>query len=154
MGIGACQWQGTELPKCFPHHANGACLQTELIKRHRLDGVGTEAIAVIDALQPYLRPDPPSTPLAVLDKLQNINKHRRVLLTGWTAIENFDLVAPLSGKLVHVANYDPAISEEDKIFTFVSVTETQGRVEVATFIDGLAGYFINVLLPMFDQFFE
>ena len=141
----------------FPIALTEGDYKTDITKRGRLFGIGREAHAVIDALQPYLRPEAQreGTALAILDNLQNINKHRRVLLTGWRAIENFDLVAPRSGKLVRIVPFDPAMSKEDRIFTFVGVQDGPiGGMEVTTFVDSLAYYFINKLLPMFDRFFE
>ncbi len=142
----------------FPIALTEADYKNEVSKRNRLTGISVEAHAVIDALQPYLRAqqhEREGTPLAVLDSLQNINKHRRVLLTGWKAIENFDFVVPRSGKLVHIVPFDPAMSKEERIFTFVGVEDGPiGGMEVTTFVDSFAYYFIETLFPMFDGFFK
>jgi len=141
----------------FPIALTEDVYKNEIVKRHRLDGISPEAHAVIDALQPYLRleKERERTPLAILDSLQNINKHRRVLLTGWKAIESFDLVVPRSGRLVRIVPFDPAMSKEERIFTFVGVEDGPiGGMEVTTFVDSLAHYFIETLFPMFDGLFK
>jgi len=51
------------------------------LKRKRLEGVGVDAKAVIETLQPYSDTDNKRDDLLVLDELTNCNKHRRVLLT-------------------------------------------------------------------------
>jgi hypothetical protein len=52
------------------------------VARHRLDGVPVDAIAEIEALQPYHDgQDPKGNVLTLLDNFCNINKHRRVLTT-------------------------------------------------------------------------
>src|ERR1022692_2099038 len=55
----------------------------EVDKRKRLNGIKPTACALIDKLQPFHLPETEreKSPLVVLDKLTNINKHRRVLLT-------------------------------------------------------------------------
>lgn len=158
LGAGAREWPYPTRQNAFPIALTEADYKNEVSKRNRLTGISVEAHAVIDALQPYLRAqqhEREGTPLAVLDSLQNINKHRRVLLTGWKAIENFDFVVPRSGKLVHIVPFDPAMSKEERIFTFVGVEDGPiGGMEVTTFVDSFAYYFIETLFPMFDGFFK
>ncbi len=66
----------------FPLALTEKQYKDDLEKRHRLDGVPAEAIAVIDRFQPYLQPNPKETVLGILDELTNVNKHRRVIFTG------------------------------------------------------------------------
>lgn len=51
------------------------------LEKKRLEGVGVDAKAEIESLQPYSDSDNKSDVLRVLDELTNCNKHRRVLLT-------------------------------------------------------------------------
>lgn len=53
----------------------------EEINRGRLKGVDPAAVALIQSVQPYHLSVPGDTFLSVLNKLTNINKHRRLLLT-------------------------------------------------------------------------
>jgi len=54
------------------------------IDGHRLDGIGQQAIALVDAFQPLNHAVPDGTVLAMLDSLTNVNKHRHVILTTFT----------------------------------------------------------------------
>src|SRR5215469_3237540 len=53
-------------------------------KRHRLDGVPEKAVALIERLQPY---HAGNEPLAMLDELHNIDKHKSLHLTTAVARE-------------------------------------------------------------------
>lgn len=68
----------------FPISLTGVDYKNEVEKRRRLHGVNPSACALINKLQPFQFPEPEreQSPLALLDKLTNINKHRRVLLTN------------------------------------------------------------------------
>ncbi len=51
------------------------------IKDGKLDAISPKALALIRTAQPFQRDDPTSHFLWMLNKLNNINKHRRILLT-------------------------------------------------------------------------
>lgn len=145
-----------------PNHSNAFPIalteegyRDDLKKRHRLDGVTNEAIAVIDALQPFNTAKTHSdfTGLVVLDKLVNINKHRRVLLTGWQVIYDLDTRLPISFKMVKTV--PPATPTDDRLMAFVSIQDGPVKgMEVAAFVDALAHFVGDIVLPMFEKFFE
>ena len=75
-----------------PHHTQNqfpVSLSTskykDKIRSHYLDGVSSSAAAVIEILQPYHSASLEKHPLAILDKIANINKHRRVILTNFVS---------------------------------------------------------------------
>lgn len=49
-------------------------------------GVTAEALALIDAFQPYHRPDAQAHPLNVLNALWNVDKHRMLLVTALQSV--------------------------------------------------------------------
>lgn len=68
----------------FPISLSETYYKREVDGRQRLRGMRPEAATRIDLLQPYRLPaeQRKGSPLALLDELANINKHRRVLLTN------------------------------------------------------------------------
>jgi hypothetical protein len=70
----------------FPICGNVKSFQNAVLKKQRLQGVDSNAIAQIEAFQPYhLGPDFNKSILWTLNELTNINKHRRILLTNLMA---------------------------------------------------------------------
>ena len=61
---------------------------------NRIAGIAVDAEALIKSLQPYTHTDSAEHWLAILDKLANINKHRRLLLT---ALSGFSISGLLEG---------------------------------------------------------
>jgi hypothetical protein len=127
----------------------------DIRKRHRLDGVRDEAIAVIDRFRPFQSEESIRrlSPLWVLDYLANVNKHRRVLLTGWSAILDLETVQPISFKIVRTI--PPWSAEDDRIMAFVGLKDGPiDGIEVAAFVDEMAQFIGDVMLSAFEQFFE
>ena len=60
-------------------------------KGTRLRGVTPSAVAAIEASQPYHDRQPDATSLAALDKLTNINKHRRLILSELSSFSMQDM---------------------------------------------------------------
>ena len=143
----------------FPIALTSEVYRKEL-KRGRLEGVHPEAIASIDALQPFLLSDQSrrdGAQLAILEELANINKHRRVLLTGLGGFCGESDPLPLSYMETHL-DVTSAVGDHyrGRFISFVSLKErkpTQGR-EIAGFIDTLASYVQNQVFPLFKKFLE
>jgi hypothetical protein len=152
---------GTREPdrhNAFPIALTEEGYRDDLKKRHRLRGVPDEAAAIIDSFQPY-RVDIEKRDgnfLAVLDYLVNINKHRRVLLTGLGAVYGPTDIVPLSYLESHVTVHSDAGELYGRRFiSFVSFKESKAvkGLEIAGFIDTLARYVRNEVLPLFEKFF-
>ena len=71
----------------FPITLSEHDFNNAVTKQRRLAGVDPGAIALIENVQPYrLSPnDVNRSPLAVLEELTNINKHRRMILTSFNS---------------------------------------------------------------------
>lgn len=144
----------------FPIAMTEEGYRDDLKKRHRLRGVPDEAAAIIETFQPYLvdieKRD--GTPLAVLDNLVNINKHRRVLLTGLGAVYGpTDVVVPLSYLESHVTvRSDAGELYGRRFISFVSLKESKAvkGLEISGFIDTLACFVDNQMFPLFEKFFK
>jgi hypothetical protein len=139
----------------FPVAYTIGTYKDDVKKRHRLDGVRDEAIAVIDRFQPFQveKSARKFARLWILDYLANVNKHRRVLLTGWNAILDLDTVQPISFKIIRTI--PPWSAEDDRIMAFVGLKDGSiNGMEVAAFVDAMAQFIGDVVLPAFEQFFE
>lgn len=134
----------------------------EQLKRERLKGIVPEAIEEVRKLQPMLLIEESarrSHPLALLDLLTNINKHRRILLTGMGAILSQDNSLPPGYKSLNAKSLDPFGRAGLGDFTaFVNVrdseTPTIHGFEIAGVMNTFAVFVINDVLPNFEAFFK
>ncbi|SRR6266851_275351 len=138
-------------------------------KSRRLAGVHPDAIAEIEALQPYnLEKDMEKSTLLVLDELTNINKHRRVLLTmlrgGPSNIEVIDANGELwAGGAMPVLDGNTKITAtissgqmqvDTQVFACVTFDEGAAKgLEVTTCLNEWIHYVLNGVIPMFERFF-
>jgi hypothetical protein len=125
-------------------------------KRKRLSGLSEDAIAEIEALQPYVeRERLRDHPFWILDKLCNINKHRRILLTR--------LRAGMAGKRAGLDDYAfiipwgtdlPKVDVSIELVAYVSFDE-RGIAEGGEACSLLSQIIAAVerVLPNFDRFF-
>ncbi len=127
------------------------------LRAHYLDGVDPKAIALIESLQPYHSAQPTSSPLAVIDKLANINKHRRVVLTNF-ASTNIAPAKPLT--FPHIRGIGKVCSLVDgRVFDapmwgYVTVKdELLADKEIITAIEEVSEYLITKVFPLFENFF-
>lgn len=121
--------------------------------RSRLSGLTPKMITEIDLMQPYRRGnDLRSHPLWCLNKLANVNKHRRVLLVSvhadWAGkligTDRYTLAAP--GSKMHVDIHPAA---------YVALNEreiVQGAPDVSSVVSQLISE-VERLMPNFQQFF-
>jgi hypothetical protein len=126
------------------------------VKRHRLDGLSGPMMAQVDALQPYHHSDPKESPLAVLEDLSNINKHRRVILTNLHA---FTIPPPYPcphwGGIVSEDTSDGKPTEEVPFWAYVILRDgVANSMEITTCLDALARHIGEVVLPRFQEFFK
>jgi len=127
------------------------------LRAHYLDGVGSEAVAVIESLQPYHSVQPDLNPLAVMDKLANINKHRRVILTNFVS-SNIAPTQPLT--FPHIRGVGKVYSVADgrvfdaPVWGYVTVKDERlANEEIITAIERLSEYLITKVFPLFEHFF-
>ena len=148
-----------------PSHRNAfpICLtfkqyKKEVDEHKRLDGVDPRACAFVDVLQPFNLPEKAraSSPLAVLNDLTNINKHRRVLLT---TLQRVIPQTPLH--FPHVISQLAGTMPDGVRHTFVTfalfVAFNEGSVagqEIGTALNVLGNYIGNEVLPLFKEFLE
>jgi hypothetical protein len=140
----------------FPLALTPRQYQDDLAKRHRLDGVAVEAIAMIGRFQPYLQPNPKDTVLGILDELTNINKHRRVIFTGLHGV-----VGELPSSVPHIMGVVTYLDENGlvlkKIPTKGILTLQEGlakSIEVTNCVDTAARFIGEEMLPLFEEFFK
>ena len=144
----------------FPIDLTMAAYQTSITNRRRLKGINNAAAATIDAMQPYHcknDAEKDNAPLVILDRLTNINKHRRVLLA--TIGSN---IAPVGDPPRFYINVDYSvrtgsgiIKEANNMVAFVTLSEGPIKeLEISGAIDALARFVIEEVLPPFEKFFE
>jgi hypothetical protein len=133
--------------------------RNEIDKRKRLSGVDPSACALIDTLQPLWLPEAEreKSPLAVLDKLTNINKHRRVLLTNLKRVVIEDEALPFP----HILSSVKGIMPDGARHTFVTfgfyVAFNESLVsgsEIGTALNVFGDYIGYEVFPLFQQFFK
>ncbi len=143
----------------FPISLTTADYKNELAKRHRLQGVSPSACAVIDELQPLNLPEAEreQSPLALLDKLTNINKHRRVLLTNLKREVLEDQPLPFPHILTDMKGILPS-GIRHNLVTFAFYVAIEERIvsgkEIGTVLDVFGNFILKELLPLFQKFFE
>jgi hypothetical protein len=100
------------------------------LARHRLDGVPSDAIAEIDALQPYRDgQDAKQHVLSMIDDFCNVDKHRRVLTTmiyGGEAPSDF-ATENINGQLYGSFNFHSMLEKGTQIGPFPIVDGPLGR---------------------------
>jgi|ERR1700728_2087230 hypothetical protein len=140
----------------FPIAMSEKQYREDLVKRHRLDGVVPEAIAIIDKLQPYLQPLPKETVLGILDELTNVNKHRRVIFTGLHA--TVDPLPPMFPRFSGVIMREGAnglIIEGTPMQAFLTLQEGLTKnIEVTNCVDTIAKLISQEIVPLFECFFK
>lgn len=62
-------------------------------------GVSAKALTAIDAVQPFHRPDADNHPLAILSRLDNIDKHRTLLLSTAQSVRTQAYLSSADGSL-------------------------------------------------------
>lgn len=134
----ATQNVGTPASKIqFPIYEKKADFEKAL-ERGIVSGVGVAAIEVIRSLQPFTAKDSDDTVLAVLAKLDNVDKHRLLVVTT--------TAAQLGEELVFENNPDVVVSKGDNIAVtkidvpnFVNVKPGGSRVGTVTCADPAFG---------------
>jgi hypothetical protein len=134
----------------------------------RLRGMDPAAVALIEAFQPYHDGQPDATSLAILDKLTNINKHRRLLLTELSSFSMQDMLAtwetwmksgsPDLSTLAHDTGIGKVFTAEHvnmqgDVITFIAFNEGAVKdMEVGFALDAFEIY-LNLLVDRFAGFF-
>jgi hypothetical protein len=134
----------------FPVALTEKAYEDDIKKRHRLDGVGASARDMIRSFQPEQHP------LAILDNLTNINKHRRVL---FTAI-NGSTTQP-STVFLHIRTQlralaaDGQVLEEMPFWIYITVNDGAAKgTEITVLLDSLSYFVGNTLLSSFGIILE
>jgi hypothetical protein len=146
------------------------------VKRNRLKGVASEAIAEIQSLQPYhCGQDFDKSMLWVIDDLCNINKHRRVLITNLVGGPSDIQLHTINGELFGYVDF-ASIRRNAKIGPFPIVDGPQGRgvkvdvnpnitfylafdegstqnMDVGFVVSHLLKFVTLTVLPKFERFF-
>jgi hypothetical protein len=143
----------------FPIAITQKQYEEALKKRHRLDNVDSRAIAIIDRFQPFHSPRPEATVLAILDKLTNINKHRRVILTSLTGLVGNDAALPLDmpcmAGIVRSVDPDGNTVRDLPLSAILVLQEGLSKsIEVTNCVNTVANFIGNEMLPLFEDFFK
>jgi hypothetical protein len=157
----------------FPICDSAEAFKDALNKRKRLLGVNPEAIAEIEALQPYhLGEDFGKAILWVLDELTNINKHRRVLVTELRTGKNTNPPIEKDGELwlqtgpgptpVFDSNakfgpfpiMDGKVKMDAQLVAVITFGEGGAKgMEVTLCLNEWSIYILQKILPRFKRFF-
>ena len=156
----------------FPICSTPEAFEYQVSKRNRLSGIHSDAVALIEALQPYhLGQDWEKSVIATLDSLTNINKHRRVLLTLLRGAYAEDMsVIDRNGELWGhgtMPTFDdnakfgpfPLVGGQVQVNTqlLVSVTFDEGAakgMEVTQCLNVWMRYVLEDIVPRFERFFH
>jgi hypothetical protein len=143
----------------------------DAIKAGRLRDVMPDAVAVIEDLQPYQAAQPNMLPLAVLDELVNINKHRRVLLTYVRSVprsymftvtvgqgEEWGIPAPfLMDSNAQDIGQRMTVEEMNaygSLAAFVAIGEGPAKgMEITITLDSLISFVADEIISKFNRFF-
>jgi hypothetical protein len=155
----------------FPICKSPEVFSDQLVKRRRLHGVPDDAITEIKGLQPYVcGEDFDKHALWVIDDLCNINKHRRLVLTGSRAFSaNFETHI-IDGKLwAHgelpivdkeatlgpfPINNGAKVQMDRNIVAFIAFDEGAYKdMEVSLVLNEMLKYVLKEILPKFRRFF-
>ena len=128
---------------------------TQQLARHRLQGIQQEAIDLIKNCQPFLLSKPEESPLAILDKLANINKHRRVLFTNLVGAFTQPDIDIMQVKLkIQEVSPNGLVVGEFNVWASLRFGEEQVKnFEVSKTLDLLAKTIGDAVLPRFESFF-
>jgi hypothetical protein len=129
----------------------------EKMKANYLEGVDSKAEAIIYSLQPLTALDPGTHPLVILDKLANINKHRRVILTNFVST-NIAPSQPLQFPHIRgVARGTSLVTGQSfdaPVWAYVTIKdELIQDEEIITAIENLWGYVNTKVFPLFEDCF-
>jgi hypothetical protein len=139
------------------------------LKRKRLDGVDSDAVTEIRCLQPYhLGPEADKATLAVLERLTNINKHRRLLLTDLRSGQSNLGVVEKDGELWSEGSI-PTLERQTRVALsrqpgqeqtcaqiFACITFGEGAaegMEVTMCLNNWLCYLLEEIVPRFRRFF-
>jgi hypothetical protein len=142
----------------FPICSTVQSYKYQVDSRDRLKGVDPAACALIDRLQPLHLPETEreKSPLYVLDKLTNINKHRRVLLTHLKRVVP-ETPLPFPHILSDLTGTMPGgVKHRFATFGFF-VAFNEGGVsgeEIGHALNIFGDFIGNEVLPLFKEFFE
>lgn len=128
---------------------------SQQLKRGRLKGVDSDAQALIASIQPYHHPEPEQHPLAVLESLTNINKHRSVLLTMFSAYTTEPpIIFPrMHGTIVEI-DFDDTL-RNIPVWGWVSVQDgVADQMDIAMLVDSLARHLVEEVFPLFKNFLK
>lgn len=128
----------------------------EQVKRHRLAGIDSAAIAEIEKLQPYNWTGSGSSPLFAIDELSVINRHRAVLLTAFMTEASYDAQITFPAMTVNL-NVGPTPEDMEvkgSLLFYVAFQDgVMAKAEVASTLQKLAGYLATDVFPKFRAFF-
>jgi hypothetical protein len=139
------------------------------LKGKRLEGIDSAAADLIGSFQPYhsgTQWDAEAMPLAALDNLVNINKHRRVLLTvirsvpgnklNWFKIGNTEWgVLSEKGSTQFAIKLAPGeLQAHVDMAAFIAFNEGAAKgMEISMIMTTLIDYIANEVIAKFEQFF-
>jgi hypothetical protein len=140
----------------FPICSNEANFSSAL-KRGRLAGIDKDAIEEIHGLQPYANgQDYQSSNLWLLDELNNINKHRRILLAELqlSVISDDGIRAQKRHSKISVDERGQ-IQVDGELIAYVAITERIARsIELCSALTQIAQFIGEDLIARFERFFR
>jgi hypothetical protein len=124
-------------------------------KAQQLAGVPKAAQAEIENLQPFNSLVPASTELWILNRLTNISKHRRILVTDLGAVRT----EKATGAVIDRSQVNHRFVGEMEVdydpVALIKCGETEGAgEEVGALLHRLADYITDHVIPRFETFFS
>jgi hypothetical protein len=129
----------------------------ESLKRGRLRGIDSSAIEIVRSVQPCFDTEsgPAPHPLAVLEEINNENKHRRVLLTGLATVMTPVVKPPIGHAEFQVSSMkDGETVDGERFMAFLAF---RGGIveefEILSTLEVINNFIDTDVLSKFEQFF-
>ena len=142
----------------FPIGLTKAAFDNAVTGQRRLNDINTKAVAIIEELQPF-RTHPKESqmsPLAVLEELTNLNKHRRTFLTAFEGIV-YGEKSPDFPALTFTFGVGPDPSKmqvKARIANYVAFQDGPWKgIEVSQLLGTINKHIATDVLPKFKGFF-
>lgn len=139
----------------FPIKLTQPQFKNEIVKRNRLNGMDTAAIDLIEALQPFNFEHPNKSPLAVLEELTNLNKHRHIIFTDLAG--TFTRPAHNIPHIYGIVTWEDnrSIRQQAPVWAYARFQESVVKnMEITIIVDTLVRCVWNLINGQFLRFFS
>ena len=137
----------------FPVAMTKGSFQSAMV-RGRLEHIDVNAVTLIEKHQPFNSPEPETHPLAVLDELTNINKHRRVIITAVVgSFQRPPIDIPHMFSTLGRSSSEGVLLHETPVWTYAIFKEGAVKeVAITAVLETLSQCISEEILPKFETF--